>query len=592
MDDRAEALAVYRAELDYLRNAGQSFARRHPKVAERLELSRDGSSDPHVERLIESFALLTSRLQRRLDSEFPEFTTALLGLLYPNLVDPIPPMTVARIVADPARGKLTAGYTVPRHTQLFAHTSNTSGAPSEAKGVACRFRTAYPTTLWPLEVVEADFVPKARFDFLAADNLTASVLRLRLESRGATFSDLELSQLRFHLNGPSHVTAGLYSLLFRHCHSIALFCRITNRVAILPKSSMRAVGFGAEDDVIPYPRQSLPAYRILQEYFWLPEKFLFFDLLGLDRNPSILDLDILFLLDTAPRDRLPLTLDTFALGCTPIVNLFPRTSEPIRLDHTQTSYRILADARREPTTEIHSVLAVSSTSNPGDETRHLRPVYSTAGSTSPGDAFWYARRTLTERVGLSGTDVFLSFVDLAFNPALPPTEVAFAHLLCTNRDLAQQLPENAHLQTEEPGPIAYIHCLRKPTPAGYPPLGGASRWALLSNLSLNTLSLSDDPASLEAFKKILSLYDLGRSAATQKEVAGIERMKVRMVTRRRGAHAWKSFQRGYEVELKLTPGTTAVGGNVLFGQVLQQVLGLHAGLNSFVTTRVMDSTQR
>src|SRR5258708_5692682 len=327
MDDRSAALAAFREELDYLRIAGQSFARQHPKIAERLELSRAGSSDPHVERLIESFAFLTSRIQRRLDGEFPEFTTALLGLLYPNLADPIPPMTIARIVAAPARGKLTTGYTVPRHTELFAQTSN---------GLTCRFRTAYPATLWPLHVVEADFVPKARFDFLDANTQTSSVLRLRLESRGATFSDLELTRLRFHLNGASHITGLLYQLLFGHCTGIVLHDRATNRFASLPLSSLRPVGFGPDDDVIPYPRQSHPAYRILQEYFWLPEKFLFFDLSGLDRNPSIVDLDILFLFDTTPRQHIPLTIDTFALGCTPVVNLFARTSQPIRLAHTPT----------------------------------------------------------------------------------------------------------------------------------------------------------------------------------------------------------------------------------------------------------------
>jgi type VI secretion system protein ImpG len=576
MDERFAALAAYREQLDYLRIAGQSFAHQHPKIAERLELSRDGSSDPHVERLIESFAFLTARIQRRLDGEFPEFTTALLGLLYPNLIDPIPPMTIARIVADPGRGKLTAGFTVPRHTETFAQTSS---------GLSCRFRTAYPTTLWPLQVVEAEFVPKARFNFLDTSAQTSSVLRLRLESQGATFSDLELTRLRFHLNGTGYITGTLYQLLFQHCTGIVLHNRVTSRFVSLPPSSLKPVGFGADEDVIPYPMQSHPAYRILQEYFWLPEKFLFFDLVGLERNPSIVDLDILFLFDTTPRQHLPLTLDTFALGCTPVVNLFARTSEPIRLDHTRTDYRIVPDARREPTTEVHSILAVSSTSNPADETRRLRPFYSTSGSTSPGDAFWYARRTLTERAGLFGTDVLLSFVDLGFNPNLPPTETVFAHLLCTNRDLAQQLPENARLQTEEPGPISYIQCLLKPTPSGYPPLGGLSRWALVSNLTLNSLSLSNDPASLEAFKKILSLYSLSNSHSTQRQIDSIEKMTVRKVTRRRGTHPWKSFQQGYEVNLRLTPDSPTGNAGLLFAKVLQEILNLYAGINSFVTTR-------
>ncbi|MEO8735813.1 MAG: type VI secretion system baseplate subunit TssF [Edaphobacter sp.] len=574
MDDRIESIAAFRDELNYLREAGQSFANRHPKLAERLELSREGSADPHVERLIESFAFLTSRIQRRLDSEFPEFTSALLGLLYPNLVNPIPPMTLARIVADPARGKLTSGYTIPRHTRLFAQTTN---------DLTCRFQTAYPVTLWPLEVVEAEFTNKARFDFLDCDTRVASVLRLRLESRGAAFSDLEVKQLRFHLNGNSHLTGRLYELLFHNCIGITLHDRVTGRAVSVPISNIRAVGFEPDEEVIPYPLQSHPAYRLLQEYFWLPEKFLFFDLLELDRNPSIIDLDILFLFDIAPRERLPITRETFALGCTPIVNLFPRTSEPIRIDHTKTEYRLVPDARREHTTEVHSILSVSSSSNPAEESRQLHPLYGTSGADGLQQrAFWYARRVLSERTDLLGTDVFLSFVDLAFNPSQPPAETAFAHLLCTNRNLASQLQENALLQTEDPGPISHIHCLRKPTAAGYPPLGGASRWALISNLSLNHLSLSNDGASLETLKKILSLYSLSNSPAVQQQINSLRKMTVRKVTRRMGGNGWQDFRQGSRVHLDISRENSGGGTTFLFLAVLEKFLGLHAPLNSFV----------
>ena len=588
MDDRAEALAAFRAELDYLRIAGQSFAREHPKVAERLELSRDGSSDPHINALLESFAYLTSRLQRRMDADFPDFTTALLSQLYPNLTDPIPSMTIARMEADPARGKLTAGYTVPRHTELFAQTSD---------GVACRFRTAYPVTLWPLQVVEAAFVPKARFE-LPDDTSISTVLQLRLESRGATFSDLELSTLRFHLNGPGYTTEQLYDLLFGHCLGVVMYNRVNDRSVVLSPRCLKRVGFAEDEEVIPYPLRSHPAYRTLQEYFWLPEKFLFFDLVGLEQNPSIIDLDLLFLFDTPLRERISVSLDTFALSCSPVVNLFKRTSEPIRLDQMRTEYRIVPDARREPTTEVHSILSVASTSNPEDDTRRLRPFYSAPGPFTPNDAFWYARRILTERPGLAGTDVLLSFVDLAFNPELPPNDTLYAHLLCTNRELARQLPENALLQTEEPGPIASIRCLRKPTASGYPPLGGASRWALISNLTLNRMSLSNDPASLDSFKRILSLYTLSASLAVQRQIESIRRMTVRKVTRRlpepspRAAapHApWQSFRQGLDVTLLIDPGVSDGGAHLLFESVLQEFVKLYAGINSFVHLKVVRS---
>lgn len=268
------------------------------------------------------------------------------------------------------------------------------------------------------------------------------------------------------------------------------------------------------------------------------------------------------------------------------MNLFPRTSEPIRIDHTKTEYRLVADARREHTTEIHSIISVSSSSNPAEKSRQLHPFYSTFGADdSQQNAFWYARRALTERAGLTGTDIFLSFVDLAFNPSLPPTETAFANVLCTNRNLASQLQENALLQTEEPGPISHIHCLRKPTAAGYPPLGGASRWALISNLSLNYLSVDNDAASLKALKKILSLYSLSNSPAIQQQINSIQKMTVRKVTRRMGSHPWKNFRQGHEITFSFDESFSRSGAITLFASVLEKFAALTTGINSFTTVR-------
>src|SRR6185437_4301153 len=237
----------------------------------------------------------------------------------------------------------------------------------------------------------------------------------------------------------------------------------------------------------------------------------------------------------------------------------------------------------EQTTEVHSILSVSSSSNPAEESRQLYPLYGTPGADGfQQHAFWYARRILSERADLLGTDVFLSFVDLAFNPSQPPTETAFAHLLCTNRNLASQLQENAMLQTEDPGPISHIHCLRKPTAAGYPPLGGASRWALISNLNLNHLSLSNDAVSLETLKKILSLYSLSNSPAVQQQINSLQKMTVCKTTRRMGGSGWQNFRQGLKVRLDIDKESSERNTTYLFLAVLEKFLGHHASLNSFI----------
>ena len=64
-----DLLPYYERELGWLRRYGREFAERYPKIAGRLLLSADGSQDPHVERLIEAFALLSARTSKRIEDE-------------------------------------------------------------------------------------------------------------------------------------------------------------------------------------------------------------------------------------------------------------------------------------------------------------------------------------------------------------------------------------------------------------------------------------------------------------------------------------------------------------------------------------------
>ncbi|MGH9484971.1 MAG: type VI secretion system baseplate subunit TssF, partial [Terriglobales bacterium] len=411
----------YRAELDYLRHAGAAFAAEYPNAAARLELSGEESPDPHVERLLESFAFLTGRIQHRLDRQFPEITTALLGQLAPHLVNPIPPMAVAEFEPDPEQGKLDDGYLIPRQTRLFAQTED---------GLTCRFRTCYPVMLWPVMVAEARLEPASHFAFLRYRPQVASVLRLRLTSRGGPLHELSMAKLRFHLHGDSRRMEALYGLLFSSIAGVALRPGEDAEPrwpTTLPASALREVGFGAEEELIPYPLRAHPATRLLQEYFHFPQKFLFFDVDQLATAGCDRSLEILLLLSRLPHEKLEARASDFHLGCTPIVNLFARTSEPIRVDQRSTEYRLQADMRRERTTEIHSVLSVSSSSNPAEAQSELEPLFSLrqrAGGNkgTQSRCYWHARRVPAELPGMPGSDLRISFVDLDLNPAEPPRQ--------------------------------------------------------------------------------------------------------------------------------------------------------------------------
>lgn len=586
---RDELLRYYQSELTYLRKAGSEFAELYPRVARRLELGKDECADPNVERLLESFAFLTARLQHDIDSEFPEITTALLSVLYPQFTNPVPPMTIARFDVDAEQGKITEGDVIARHTPLVAYTSD---------GLPCQFRTCYPITLWPLEVTDAAFEDTGQFGFLDTNIKVESVLRLKLRCLVGTLDDLTLENLRFYLNGDPMMVNTLYEMLFSSVHKIAILPEDKSFPVYLSHKSIKQVGFGLDEEVLPFPRHAHPGYRLLQEYFAFPQKYLFFDLDNLDGHHKIVKdddknpkttLDLLFMLDRKPKEKLAIDKETFVLGCTPIINLFPKTTEPIRLDHKSLDYRLIPDKRRETTTEIHSILSVSASSNADDVSRNFEPFYSYNHHMEGNEhkAFWHARRLASERKDVPGTEIFLSFLDLEFQPSDPPAQTVFAHTLCSNRGLASQLPAGALLQTEAKAKLRGISCLFKPTPPLTPPLGGQTLWHLISHLSLNYLSLSEGRDGLNALREILKLYSFSDWSPTEKQITGIRDMSCRKVVRHMGQDAWRGFHRGTEITLVFDEEMYVGSGPFVLGAVLSRFFGLYTSINSFTELIIM-----
>jgi type VI secretion system protein ImpG len=599
-EGRDELLDYYQRELSYLRHEGAAFATRYPRVAARLDFSDAESPDPHVERLLESFAFLTGRIQRTLDAGFPQIPAAFLGVLYPHLVAPVPSMAIARFEVDPDHARAAVGFTLPDNTPLFAEAGD---------GLTCRFRTGYPVELWPVEVAEASLQPSAAFGFLDHRADVGAVLRLRLRGMGKlTFADMAPRRLRFFLHAGAMASGALYELLLNEVRGVAVRpAGASGPVRELPASAVRAVGFSPDEDVLPWPGHAAHAYRLIQEYFVFPEKFLFLDVDGLDGYGQGKEAELLFLLAAPPRRPVAIDRTTFHLNCAPVVNLFRRTSEPVRLDQRQVEFRLVPDAYRERSTEIHSILKVSASSAYEDDSRTFQPFYSFShqaashqaashqtashqAARADARAFWIARREPAGRADLSGTDMMLSFLDLDFKPTRPPAQAVFAHTLCTNRGVAEQMPAGARLNIEVDAPLKGIACLTKPTRQLTPPLGGQTLWRLVSHLSLNHLSLDGDQG-LEALREILRLYATFDDASVAGQVAGLSGLSCAPVVRRIGNEAWRGFCRGTQVGLELDEERFVGGHPFLLASVLNRFFGLYAGVNSF-TQLVLTSRQR
>jgi type VI secretion system protein ImpG len=411
-----------------------------------------------------------------------------------------------------------------------------------------------------------------------------------------TFDLLTLSSLRFFLHGQDQHVLPLYELLFNNVTHVALAGSAKDQQPIvLEPRSIRPVGFERHEGMIPYDARSFLGYRLLTEYFTFPHKFRFFDLAGIE--PARLaamggQLEIYFYLDRTITDlERNVTADMFRMGCTPIINLFSKRAEPIKITQTQFEYHIVPDARRRAATEIHSINRVAATS-PQDEVREFQPFYSFRHGSDARQqkAFWYATRRPAERYkGLpdQGTEVYLSLVDLEMDPAAPADWVLDVETTCLNRDLPGQL-HKPRLSLSEGGPISTVLCLVGPTPTRRPPRARGAIWRLLSHLVLNHLSISNlaqegtsAGGGADALREILMLYDFAGAERVRSEVESIIGLTSRRVVGRVGGDVSGGFCRGIEVGIQFDESRFADHGVFLFACVLERFLGLYASINSF-----------
>ena len=591
---RDELLPYYERELKFIRQMAGEFAEKYPKVAGRLLLQPDTCDDPHVERLIEAFALLAGRVHHKLDDESPEITEALLDVLYPHYLRPVPPMGIAQFQLDPSQSA-PASTNVP------------SGMPIHSKpenGQVCSFRTCYPVTLWPLRVTGAVVSPVNRFATPGMPADAAAVIRIGMEClAGLRLEQLPLEFIRFYLNGESAAVHTLYEFLFLNVLRVsvrALPAREGTAQAVLPASSLQPVGFTSAEGILPYSDRSFLGYRLLQEYFNFPEKFMFVDLMGLGRLPKSgfgTEFEILIFLKQPDQPHRLIALEqsvgaaTFQLGCTPMVNLFERIAEPIRITQTKAEYVIVPDQHRPFSTEIYSVDRVASASYL-ETPRVYEPFYSLRhGATDESHKhFWYTHRRPSLRKNDNGTEVYLSLVDLGFNPSLPPDEILTLQVTCTNRDQAARLKLAGQFGELEPEGAALVRarCLRTPTTTVRLPGRRGLQWRLISHLSLNHLSIVEKGA--ESLREILRLYDFSDDPAIRRQIAGVTGVASRSCISRVTSDTGVAFCRGTDVTLEFDEDQYVGAGVFLLACVLQRFLGLYSAVNSF--SRVTAKTRK
>ncbi len=586
-DSQNILLDYFHRELDYLRDRSQDFSKDYPKVASELALCKGRSSDPHVEMLIQSFAFLTGQLHYLLDNETSKIAKNALTILYPHMTAPIPSMSVVKADVLHDGTNFLNGYTLKRNSGIF-----TSALTDSGRKPVCRFRTCYDTGLWPLEVVSSGFYPANQFGFLKNRPEVGSVLKVTIRNTGKDpIFEYPLDSIRFFINTESVFSYQLYNLLNRNLTAVAIAGDVRKEPEII-NYNIDFKGFDESDSLFPENKSVHHAYRLLQEYFLFPDKFMFFDVNGIDVSGSLKELEIYFLFDSASIKDLTLNKDSLLLNCIPVTNIFSTNINPIALDYRNYEYRIIPDQEHYDYNEVYSIMNMSSIS-PVGKPRNITSYFSqdANGYDDSYDYFWTYRQEVSGVKSLPGTETYVSFHDCKFDLEKPVEDVISARVLCTNRRLPESIYAGHKMYPEGQGPVRSFEVLMQPTRHISPDNSGVRSWHLVSQLVLNHLSLGDNSESLKSLKSLLNLYTADFMPVNKSQVDSIVKMETEKIIRQIGEDAWRGFCRGTEITITIDETIFQGGSPLLFGEVLNRFFALYANVNSF-TELVLKSKQQ
>nr|MCS5585260.1 type VI secretion system baseplate subunit TssF [Pseudomonadales bacterium] len=420
-------LEYYNRELQHVREMGGEFARDYPKIAGRLGLSRFECADPYVERLLEGFAFLATRVQLKVDAQFPRFTQHLLEMVYPQYLAPTPSMTVVQLAPDLTEGALNEGFSIPRGTSLRS-------LIGKGEQTACEYRTAHDLDLWPVELTEAEYIAGAgaitQLGVPAHAAAFKAAIRLRLKATaGLDFSQIAVNRLPIYLRGGGELAVKLYEQLVANTLSVAVMSarKPSETVHLISDSPVSRLGFDDSEALLPVNGRSFQGYRLLQEYFAFPERFLFIEVSGLQAALSRChadEVDLLFLLSDVDRHlRDAVDVSRFALFCTPAINLFPKRADRVHLTNRADQYHILPDRTRPMDFEVSSVEEVVGHGTSADQKQEFFPFYGSRHFTDQQEdgAYYmlhrdqrvlsFRQRRQGTRSNYIGSEVSLSLVD-------------------------------------------------------------------------------------------------------------------------------------------------------------------------------------
>lgn len=580
-------LRYFEEELSYIKQLIDEFCKANPMASAQFNIGAH-DADPAITHLIQSFAFLTARINRRLDDDFPEISHTLMNILYPHLLKPIPSMAILKVEAE----TLHHSHTLPAFTLISTTLKNDT---------VIHFKTIYPVHLHPLKVEQISYQDHKSSKIAEKSCFYAkSTLRLTLstEATAINLANLLNTPLRFYINMDLGKAFSLYKLIMNHTLHLEIsdpqHKEMVQKIVVVENPNcLKAVGFNVDEDMLPYSPQSFTGFRLLTEYFNFPEKFLFFDI---DFAPSIIlntaqQIEITFVFDDYDDTLIRyINRDSLLLSCTPVINLFKCNTRPIALSREKNEYLLIPDiSSAMKDIEIYSIDQVIAKTNKNNIIK-IKPLYQHYHEMA--SIYWHLSQKKSLGLLESKNNIYEPSINFIFLDSIfenDPVMNAHIDITCCNRNLnthliTEQLPfslwQHADENISSLRIISRVTAFQKPTERNY------QNWKFISHLSLNHLFLSNHEHSLETLKSILYLYISNTSNNNNQHhvtlIESITDIKSKSITIRHPTDLRSGLCHGIEVTLEFNDDLVKIADFYVFASILARFFSLYCSIQTFI----------
>ena len=618
---------------------GKEFAAQYPKIASRLALDTTDIPDPYVERLLEGVSFLTARTQLKLDAEYPRFVQRILEVVYPDFINQKP---AAAIVNLEPTNQYNADV-----INLLERGKILRSLPIDEFKVSCPFSVTKTTEILPLRIEKAKYTDSIGYlpNTLPAlkqssSKKVQSALRLdfSLSVPGAC-SEMLPDELSIFLGTELSKSSSLLFLLASECVGVVCHSYENPKQWYYPLPTTPEHRGFREDEALSFNLdKSVSAFRIMQEYSRLPEKFLFISQKNIKQaiqqaekqghlpkvpehleeivndkgvNKKIItyrkryfSLSFLFSNKISELTEL-IGVDDFSVNAVPVVNLFRKKSSRFPVNIQDQEHHVVIDRTQPLNYEVYAIEQVKGFDTNNLQTVVFSPMYKAPDiglfpeAQTQHDYFSARRadRVPSEnsakngfRSSYLGSEVFLSLANnqnYAFNSNVQHLSV---DAWCTSRDLPLIMPRDGESDFLIEGflPVKSIKLISKLTRPQEAVSEDRTLWSFLNQLSLNYLSLlnTDKEDAPVALKELLTVFVSSESDLLKKQIESIIRVETSIINKVVRHYGVAAPIRGINITVTLDEAQLGGVHPFLFGSVLNHYFRRLVSINSFVQLRI------